>query len=247
MKKWWPLLALGIAAFVLFALLTLPASVVLSRLSGFGIQASGIQGTLWNGSAQVLQVANANVGAVEWDLHLLPLFTARLEADIKVKRSDGFAETEIALSPAAVHFEALTASLPLSTLPAAAFPGGWTGTANLKFARLTLQNGWPVDAEGTLDVLNLTGPARRPANLGGYRVVFEDSANAAGALTGMLSDLGGPLQLTGKIELKPERSYLLDGLIATRPDAPRDIVNALQFLGEPDAQGRRPFSLSGTM
>ena len=247
MKKWWPLLALGIAAFLAFALFTLPANVVLSRLESLGVRTGGVEGTLWKGRAQILQIANANVGAVEWDLHVLPLFTARLVADVRMKRSDGFAETKVALSPAALSFEDLTASLPLSALPAMALPRGWNGTANLKFASLRLENGWPVDAEGTLDVLDLTGPPGRPANLGGYRVVFPESANAAGVLTGTLNDLGGALQLDGKVELKSDRSYLLDGLIATRPGAPREIGDVLQFLGPPDAEGRRQFSLSGTM
>lgn len=247
MRRWWPSLALGIAAFLAFALFTLPAKVVFSRLESLGVRAGGVEGTIWKGRAQVLQVANAGIGAIEWDVRLLPLFTARVEADVRMKRSDGFAETKVVLSPGALRFEALTASLPLSVLPATALPGGWTGTANLKFAQLKLENGWPVDADGTLDVLNLTGPARRPANLGNYRVVFPPSAATTGTLTGALSDLGGPLQLNGKLELKPDRSYLVDGMIATRPDAPRDVVNALQFLGAPDAQGRRPFSVSGTM
>lgn len=245
MKKWWPLLALGIAAFIVFALLTLPAKVVLSQLESFGVRAGGAEGTLWKGRAQVLQIADANLGAIEWDLHVLALFTARVQADVRMKRSDGFAETTVLLSPSALRFEGLTASLPLTALPMSALRG-WKGTANLKFSDLRLENGWPVEAEGTLDVLNLTGPAQRPANIGSYRVVFPES-DASGMLTGALSDLGGPLQLNGKVELKPDRSYLLDGMIATRPDAPRDIVNVLQFLGEPDAQGRRPFSLSGTM
>lgn len=246
MKKTWPLLALGIVAFLAFAIVTLPARVVLGQFERFGVRAGGVQGTVWNGRAQVLQVADANLGAVDWKLRPLSLFTARVVADLRVKRSDGFAETRIALSPVSVRFDSLTASLPLSALPSSAFRG-WQGTANLKFSTLALQDGWPSEAEGTLDVLDLTGPAQRPANLGSYRVVFPEAADGSDVLTGALSDLGGPLQVNGKVELKSDRSYLLDGLIATRPDAPRDIVNVLQFLGAPDAEGRRPFSLSGTM
>ena len=41
MKKWWPLLALGIAAFLAFALFTLPANVVLSRLESLGVRTGG--------------------------------------------------------------------------------------------------------------------------------------------------------------------------------------------------------------
>jgi hypothetical protein len=53
--------------------------------------------------------------------------------------------------------------------------------------------------------------------------------------------------VNGTVQLKKDRSYLVSGLIATRPDAPRDMVRTLEILGEPDEQGRRQFSIEGTM
>src|SRR5215207_2427736 len=99
MKRLWPLIALGVGAFVALALVTFPASVVLSRLDAAGITASGVSGSIWNGQAQVLQIRGTNVGSVEWDLHLLPLFTLHLNADVKVSRVDGFAATALSVGP----------------------------------------------------------------------------------------------------------------------------------------------------
>jgi hypothetical protein len=53
--------------------------------------------------------------------------------------------------------------------------------------------------------------------------------------------------VNGTIDLKKDRSYLVSGLIATRPDAPGDMARTLEILGEPDAQGRRQFSIEGSM
>jgi general secretion pathway protein N len=247
MKKLWQLLLLGIVVYLAFALVTLPANVLLSRLASSGVRAAGVEGTVWRGSAQVLQINTANLGAVTWDLHALALFTARLKADVKVTRSDGFAQSVVTVSTSNVSFEQLSAALPLGAVPAGAIPGGWTGNMNAKLDRLMLSNGWPVDAQGTLEIIDVTGPARRPVNMGSYQVVFAAASPNPEALTGALTDAGGPLQITGTLQLKPDRSYLIEGLIATRPDAPPDVVNTLQYLGAPDAQGRRPFSLSGTM
>jgi hypothetical protein len=36
---------------------------------------------------------------------------------------------------------------------------------------------------------------------------------------------------------------VVEGLVATKPDAPPSLVRELSYLGSPDAQGRRPFSL----
>lgn len=250
MKRSWPLIALGVGAFLLFGLLTVPASVLLSQLASSGISAAGVEGTAWNGKAQVLQVGGVNLGGVEWDLHVLALFTGRLNADVKVTRSDGFAQTKVTATPAgSVSFQELTASLPLSALPSSVVPGGWAGMLNLKLVQLTLENGWPIGAEGTIDVIDVTGPARKPVNMGSYKVTFpaQDGSAADDTLTGALTDIGGPLQISGTLQLKTDRSYVVEGLVATRPNAPRDVVNALQYLGAPDAQGRRPFSIAGTI
>ena len=249
MKRLWPLVALGVGAFLIFAVVTLPASVVLSRLGSSGVYAGGVSGTIWSGRAQVLQVRGVNVGSVEWKLHPLPLLTAHANADVKVTRIDGFAQTQLSVGPTGtMNFKSLTASLPLSALPPNALPGGWAGTLNGRFQQLTLEQGWPTKVNGTLEVLDLYGPAGKPSKAGSYRIAFDPAASTAEALKGAISDAGdGPLQLNGTVQLKPDRSYVVETLVAARPDAPRNLVQALEFLGPPDAQGRRQFNTEGTL
>jgi general secretion pathway protein N len=248
MKRLWPLIALGVGAFVIFALVTLPASVVLSRLGSAGVSASGVSGSIWNGKAQVLQITGVNVGSVEWDLHVLPLFTLHLNADVKVSRVDGFASTGLSVGPGGkVTLEGLTASLPLSAINNPQLRG-WNGQLNAKFARLTLDKGWPTEVDGTLDAIDVIGPPRKPANVGSYRVVFDPAASTPEMLQGAVSDAGnGPLQITGTIKLKADRSYELDTFLATKPNTPQNLARSLEILGPPDAQGRRQFSAAGTL
>jgi general secretion pathway protein N len=249
MKRLWPLIALGAGAFVIFALVTLPASIVLSRLGSTGISASGVSGSVWNGKAQVLQVQGMNIGGVEWDLHVLPLFTLHLNADVKLSRVDGFATTAVSVGPGGkVTLKQLTASLPLSAINNPQF-NGWTGQVNAKFARLTLDKGWPVDVDGTLDAVDITGPPRKPANVGSYRVVFDPAASTPELLQGAVSDAGnGPLLINGTIKLKAaDRSYEIDALVGTKGNTPQNLARALEFLGPPDAQGRRQFSMAGAL
>jgi general secretion pathway protein N len=248
MKRIWPLAVLGALAYFVFALITLPASVVVRQLEPYGIKAAGVSGTAWNGSAQVVQIGATSLGSLSWDLHVMPLFTLRGVADVKVQRSDGFAQGTISASRSRTELTNLSAAVPLAALPREVAQGGFTGTLNAKLAELTLENGWPVSANGTIEVLDLNGPARKPVNLGSYHVEFPAQASTPDALTGALKDIGGPIQITGTIQLKAaDRSYLLEGLVATKPDAPPDFARTLEFLGPPDAQGRRQFSLSGTM
>lgn len=249
MRKVWPLIALGAGAYLVFALFTLPAGVVLSRLAPPGVTAAGVSGTFWQGQAQVLQVGGLQLGSLEWDVHALALLAARLRADVKLTRTDGYAQGEVSLSPGGrVDLAQVSGSLPVGALPPGLAPGGWTGTVTVKFAELSIEEGWPRSAEGTLEALDLTGPANNPATIGSYKVTFPAEQPApAGTLTGALNDLGGPLQISGKVQLSKDRGYLVEGLIAPRADAPVKVTRALEYLGPADAQGRRPFSFAGTL
>jgi general secretion pathway protein N len=248
MKRRW-LIVLGIAAFLLLAIVTFPARVLLGFLAGAGIQAEGVQGTVWKGRAQVVRLQDAALGAVEWDLHALALLALQVRADVRVARPDGFAQSRVSLrSKRRIVFDDLSASLPVQAFAVDA-ARGWTGTANLRFEHLVLTEGWPREAQGTADLLNLNnGNVRAPLS-GSYKLTFPapDAAQAADALVGSVADLDGPLQVAGTLELRPERGYLLRGFVTPRPNAPKSLVNQLQILGAPDAQGRREFALEGQM
>jgi hypothetical protein len=66
-------------------------------------------------------------------------------------------------------------------------------------------------------------------------------------MLGQLRDLNGPLSVTGVVRLSPDGSYELAGSVAPKPDADPDLARVLQLLGTPDAEGRRAFSIAGTM
>ena len=70
--------------------------------------------------------------------------------------------------------------------------------------------------------------------------------NQKDRLVGKVKDLEGPMQVDGTLSLGADRSYVIEGLVAARPDASKAVTDTLRFLGNPDAQGRRPFSLAGT-
>jgi general secretion pathway protein N len=247
MKQPWPLLALGIGAFLILALVTLPASVVLSFVHPADVTLSGISGTIWKGRAQAVRSGTMHLGSVDWGLDILSLFTGKLGADVKVARTDGFAQGSVAAGAGGITLRRFSASLPVSALPPNVVRGGWTGTLNLKLDELVLADGWPAALNGTIEVTDLVGPANRPAALGSYKVAFPEAAAGADALTGTLTDTGGPLAVNGTVQLNKNRSYLISGMIATRPNAPSDMTRTLEILGEPDAQGRRQFTIEGSM
>lgn len=247
-KRAWRFVTLGVVCYIGFALVTVPAGVLLSRLESMDVRAVGVTGTAWKGNAAALQVGSTSVGAVSWDLHVLPLFMGRLQGDVKVTRPDGFVQARIqGARSGTLTFNDLTASLPLASVGAGSMATGWNSTINIKLSELALTQGWPVRANGTIEVIDLTGPANRPANVGSYKLTFPAASPSPDTLVGALQELNGPLQVAGTVQMKNDRSYVIEGNVAARPDAPRSIVDALQYLGAPDPQGNRPFSIAGTM
>jgi hypothetical protein len=121
---------------------------------------------------------------------------------------------------------------------------GVEGDLALQIARLVVDNGVPADAEGNASVTDLVIRPFGREPLGNFRATFE---TIDGTIRGNVEDVSGVLDVTGNIELKADRSWLLTGLIGTRAGAPAVIEEQLRYLGSADAEGRRPFRLEGSL
>lgn len=249
MKPYLKLLTLGLAAYLIFLVATLPANTLFKQLSSQGVNATAVDGSIWNGRAQGVRIGVLMLGDVAWDLKLLPLFAAQLAADVKLARPDGTANAEVTASlNGRVVVREAAADLPIEAIVGSGgLPGGWRGRIHARLSELVLENAWPVAATGTVEVQDLTGPANQPANIGSYRVTFPADAARAGHLIGKLEDLDAVIAASGELKLSPGRAYALDILVAARPGAPDVFKQGMQYLGAPDAQGRRPFSVAGTL
>jgi general secretion pathway protein N len=245
------LVALGLLAVAVFAIAALPARLASSRLAARQISAAGYAGTIWAGSATGVALRGVPVGDLRWHLQAAGLLRLRLAVDVDLKRADGSASGTFAVSAAgSPAIEGLEFDLPIEALESFApgLPHGWRGRARGKFEELRLSGGWPERVRGTLDLSGLQSPPAGAGALGDYRATFPDPAAPAGAgVTARVMDRGGPLRLDARLTLSPGRSFLLEGTVAAGPGAPARIERAMQFLGPPDASGRREFSVSGTL
>jgi hypothetical protein len=242
------LIALGTVAVLGFAAATLPASVLGPRMQRYGVSASSWSGSVWNGGASGLAVKGAPLGNARWSISPWSLLRGRASGRAQLQPVDGTASANFVLHlDGRADLSSVRADVPLGWLGSIAGPRyrGWQGRVAAEFETLSLQAGWPVAAQGTLRLQNLAAPPPRGGDIGSYRLVF-DAASRAPSLQGRLSDTGGPLAVTGDLALGPGRSFDLQGFVATR-GARTPFDAAIRMLGPPDASGRRPFGVSGTL
>lgn len=241
-----PLILAGVAAFAITLLVALPARLITPLLPAT-VSVGMLDGSLWHGHTDSLAVNGRHLGAVRWRLLPLHLLRARLGVDFELTRADGQARGRLAIGLGdRVELQNLSATLPLDTLAGSVAPAAWSGTVDANLARLALRPGTVPEIEGTLEVRDLRAPPPDGATIGNYRVTFDASSPQDAQLVGKLQDLEGPMQVTGAVTLTADRSYVVEGMVAPRPGAPDAVTNTLRFLGAPDSQGRRPFSLAGT-
>jgi len=234
---------LAIAAFAIIVLTRLPASWVFPRSPLFAC--AGIDGSVWSGSCNGLTVQHVELGDLSWEVAPLRALTGTLAAQIELTHGAVSARSEVELGfGGGVTLRNLVADLPLDPARVPRVPPQLRGTVHTDLALVRLRHGDLTDLEGRIEAHDLLQRTGHVTPIGSYALTFP---GGAGDPVGTLQDLGGPLAVQGTLRLMHGPAYILQGEVAARADAAPELLSDLQFLGSPDASGRRPFSLAGTL
>jgi len=233
----------GAIAFTVILIARLPAAWLVPSRFPQG-SCAGIEGSLWSGTCETLMLNGMSLGDVNWELRPLRLLAGKLAAHLTLANgpADASGDVELGLGQE-VTLRNVVAELPLDPKLLPLMPATLQGRAHAQLALVRLEHGALRELAGTLEAHDLIDTAGNRTPLGSYVVTFPGGSDS---LTGQLHDVDGPLALEGTLKLTPQPGFELAGLIATRRDAPPELVNNIRFLGTPDASGRRPFSISGT-
>jgi general secretion pathway protein N len=90
------LLLVGLLTFVTAVILMFPARVAYDWFAPPALQLSGLEGTVWSGSAAEVSAAGLYLRDLKWRLRPLRLVTGKVAARIEASPSSGFLETDIA-------------------------------------------------------------------------------------------------------------------------------------------------------
>ncbi|HEV7717053.1 MAG TPA: type II secretion system protein N [Steroidobacteraceae bacterium] len=238
---------LAIFAFAIILLVRLPVQWVAGFLPK-NVSCAQLAGTAWEGSCGGLVARGLQIGNLTWELHPLALVSGKISVDVDVMRGTSFvrAEVESTFSGAKITARNVQADMPLDRALIPQLPPGLSGNARLNLVMIHVENGIVTSLQGLVeahDLVDASGGQRTV--LGDYSMTFP-AADPAAEPVGQLMSLSGPLDVEGTLKLTREPGFVLEGLVAAGADASPKLVQQLAYLGSPDAQGKRPFSVAAT-
>lgn len=241
------LIAAGIAAFLVCLVAMVPANQLAMRLPP-GVVMSGVGGTIWSGRARDLAINELSIGGIEWSCRPWRVFLLEWSCAVSLRPASGgvSANLEGKFRSNEISGRDLSGQVPIAAFEGLVTPRGWSGLLELDVKTLRIIDRRPANATGTLFLRSLRAPGAGGEMLGDFELTVGEGSVGTGSLSGRLRDLGGPLHVRGTIELQPDGRYLMSGEAAPGPGAGPAIFDTLSFLGPPDNQGRRPFTIEGS-
>jgi len=239
----------GLTAYVLFAVILAPASLWLKLLPlPADVKLGAVSGTLWSGHIAGVQRAPLYFPQLNWQLQLAPLWRGKIGVTLQ---GGELRDTELPYLQLAVELGVGSVDVRQSTvrLPVAGIMS-------------QLQLPMPVDATGAL-VFNiqqfalgqpycnaLAGNAswqqakfKAPNGWIDLNAIHSTLSCDAGNISLQTSD-DNPLSLRVKAEVLAG-SYRIAGSLKPAPSMPNEVHQAMQFVGQPDGEGRFPLTLQG--
>ena len=247
----WPWFFIAASAVLVVIAAALPASFVRYFLPA-AVHAEDFSGTLWHGSAGKITVYARDAGALEWRLRAPALLRLAVEANLHWVKGGFAIDADANVDRQGFAASHIVGGGPLDDLHEIGIAPAWRGTAALKLSEVKGGFSRLSAAVGSVSVSNLTSPqVADGADLGGYELRLLPGAVAGdGSVSAMVHDTGGPLEAVAQLRVSPsERTGLLTGTLAERPNAPQNLrtqLDSLTQLRGRDAKGRIPVDLEFT-
>ncbi len=241
MKKRW-VIVLAVLAFLVTLVLHVPAALLYAwsqnPQQASKVRLHGVHGTLAQGGFSALSVGNRTpLRDGRWTLRPAWLALLRIAADFEAGDEAGvrarvsrsvFGALRLSGLNSAGSVKSLLQMLGQPVLPV-------EGQARLDLPLLRLDKGAPIEAEGSIEIENLSWTlAREPLPLGSFNAALTTDEQGIQVSFGSGP---GPLEVGGSATLGGDRAYDLDLQLKPRPEAPAQLLTLVRSLGPADAQG----------
>ncbi|MDH4108831.1 MAG: type II secretion system protein N [Gammaproteobacteria bacterium] len=234
---------LAATVFVAGLIALFPARVAYHVLAPSTVRLAGIEGSIWSGRVSEGQVMNVYLRDLRWTLRPLDLFRGRLMYRFSVDPAGGFLDGDAGVSVTGrLILQDVEGGIAIGALQQVVATPGIEGNVRLQLAEFVLDSGVPASLDGTVQVTGLLARGLSPTPVGDFRAQF---ATTPEGIVGSIEDVAAMLDVAGSIRVRPERSYVLTGLVAPTATTPASVVDQLRFLGSPNERGQREFRFEG--
>lgn len=242
-RRW--LIVAGVLTLFLALVILFPARVAFNWFAPPGVNLSGIDGTVWSGTANHMSIEGTYVADIRWRAMPLKLITGKMAVAVSGKFASGFVETDLALGFGGdIYLTNLAGSFPVQSLERSIGMTGLQGVLNVQFDYLHFSDGVPIEANGTAAVSGLLIPLVSRTPMGGFRAEFFTQVAGIGA---SVEDTDGVIDLAGSLEISDDGNYQFLGLIAAKPATPPQVKEQMRFLGSPNERGQYELRLEGQL
>jgi hypothetical protein len=246
-----PWVLLGLVVLIPAIVALLPASMI-GRFLPAQVRAEDFSGSFLHGAAGKIIVNARDAGAIEWQIHPLPLLRLAAVADIHWVKVAFVIDGTVELSRQGAAASNIHGGGPIDNLRDLGLAAGWRGNAALSFTELKTDFTTLQSIRGRIEANDLSSDRiAEGGDLGSYVLQLGEGAIAPdGSLAAALSDVGGPLEVQAQIRFSPgTRTGIFSGTLKERPEASpalRNQISSLAQLKTRDSAGRIPVELEFT-
>lgn len=231
----------AIVMYVMFLLVTIPASMVVKNFVPANVASlvkyNNVSGTIWNGTANQVTIRQIPVGKLSWDMSVLPLLWGNVDLRLNAKREDALLISDTSLSQGDIKLQDTRIEFPVADLMPLiyGFPISLDGNINAYFKNIELvrESLFVIEGRAVLSEINLIAP--QALSLGNLVAEFEKQENGTRVT---INDQTGPVQVEAIITLAETGFYTVNATLTPRNSADITIKSTLAMLGKKDSQGR---------
>lgn len=237
-----------LAGYLIFLLVTLPATVVLSFVTlPNPLTLTQVTGTIWKGHIQQVEYKRQTLEDLDWEIAFLPVLTGALEVDVEFGGEDSLrGKGTVGVTPGGFYAQDVTASassewiLAASNLP---LPVSTSGRVDLQVDSFEPGKPWCNALVGQLNWSN----AEIESLLGNIDL---DNPSAKlsctdGELIAKIKQSSSQLKLSGTAKLQAMGKYTFDGVLVPTAELPKSVSSNLRYIGRPNSNGEYQLHYSG--
>jgi len=242
----------GFICFVIFLFAQIPATFGWQFVPADvkkQVQLSGIQGTIWNGSAATSYFNGQDTGRMRWQLSPFTLLVGKLGVSFNLVGKSGTLSGDVIMNETELSASNIKSNLRASffnpfiakQLP---LPVMLQGKINADLDSVYFERGKRIQFSGQISWNNAEVQGMQNIPLG--KVTLNADMTDTGS-TIKIVNKDNPLDIKGDITLSQNGQYDINIGLLNRDKSRKDLKEMLSFLGSADSSGRHHFKQKGAL